>query len=109
MKRNHETPDEVRHWLFQEIERLWPVALGSVSLRKNPCIREHCEACETGEGHPAYALSFRKEGRQSSIYIPDDLSEEMETAVANGRRWKELIAEAGRRYLKARKATRPGR
>jgi len=107
MKR--ETPEEVRKWFIAEAAELWPVSLGSVSLRKNKCIRKNCYACANGEGHPTYALHFRDEdGVQHGIYIPDDLSAEMERAVLNGRRLKALLLEAGQRYLKARKAERSG-
>ena len=104
-----ETPEEVRRWFLAEAAKLWPASLGSVSLRKNKCIRKNCYACANGEGHPTYALHFRDEdGVQHGIYIPDDLSEEMEAAVSNGRRLKALLLEAGKRYLKARKAERSG-
>lgn len=104
-----ETAEDVRKWFFEEVARLWPMAGGSLSLRKNSCIRPHCIACRTGEGHPAYALHFRKKGKASSVYVPDDLSEQMEQAVENGRKLKELLVEAGIRYLKASKAQRKGR
>jgi len=104
-----ETPDEVRAWFLAEVERLWPLAGGSLSLRKNRCIRPTCQACLSGEGHPAYALHYRIKGRQSSLYVPDDLVEEVQRAVANGRALQELMVVAGTRYVRALKATRRGR
>src|SRR5437867_7137583 len=47
----HETPEDVQRWFSKAIQRLWPVALGSISLRKSPCIRDNCSACESGIGH----------------------------------------------------------
>jgi hypothetical protein len=101
-----ETPDEVRRWFLAEVARLWPVAGGSLSLRKNKCIRSRCVACRTGEGHPAYALHGRLGGRQSSVYVPDDLAREVEEAVGRAAALRELLVEAGRRYVRARKAQR---
>jgi len=65
--------------------------------------------CLSGEGHPAYALHFRSGGRQTSIYIPDDLVESMEAAVENRKKLQALLVEAGRRYISALKAQRKGK
>ncbi len=102
----NETPDDVRRWFFKEVERLWPVAGGSLSLRKNRCIRSHCPVCRSGEGHPAYALHTRLGGKQTSLYVPDDLVEKVEVAVENRKRLQELLIEAGRRYVRALKEER---
>jgi len=101
-----ETPEEVRRWFLAEAAKLWPVAGGSLSLRKSPCIRARCAACEAGEGHPSYVLYIRTGGRRGSLYVPDAFAPELETAVRHGRALHALIVEAGRRYLHARKATR---
>ena len=101
-----ETPEEVTRWFLEEAAKLMPVSGGTVSLRKNSCIRKNCQLCRDGEGHPAYALHFRVDGRQHSLYIPDELAEEMARAVGNGRKLKALMVEAGVRYLKALKAKR---
>jgi hypothetical protein len=101
-----ETPEEVRQWFVTQLARLWPVAAGSVSLRKNGCIRSHCPSCQSGEGHPSYALYGRHGSRRSVLYIPDELSARMRQAVANGRATQALLHEAGRRYLQALKAQR---
>jgi hypothetical protein len=105
----HETPEDVRKWFLAEVEKLWPVVGGSLSLRKNRCIRKNCLACQTGEGHPAYALHTRLGGRQSSVYVPDDLARTVEAAVRRREKLKRLLIEAGIRYVKALKAQRRGR
>ncbi len=102
----NETPEEVRRWFLKEVEKLWPMAGGSLSLRKNRCIRSNCQMCRSGEGHPAYALHFRLEGRQTSVYIPDDLVKSMEAAVENRKKLQALLVEVGRRYISALKAQR---
>lgn len=101
-----ETPDEVREWFRRAVEKLWPIALGSVSLRKSPCIRENCPACRAGTGHSSYALSGYQGKDRFSVYIPDDLAAEIENAVENGRELRQVMKEAGLRYVRARKRER---
>ena len=102
-------PEDVRKWFLKEVEKLWPLAGGSLSLRKNRCIRPNCPVCRSGEGHPAYALHTRSQGRQTSLYVPDDLVEKVEVAVQNRKKLQELLVEAGRRYVNAIKAQRKRR
>ncbi len=75
-----ETSEDVRRWFVGAIKDLWPVALGSVSLRKSPCIREN--------------------------YVPDELAPEIQKAIDKGRRLQDLIKEAGVRFLRAEKRKR---
>src|SRR5512139_3487036 len=105
----NETSEDVRRWFLKEVEKLWPLAGGSLSLRKNRCIRPNCPVCRSGEGHPAYALHTRSQGRQTSLYVPDELVQEVEVAVQNRRKLQELLVEAGRRYVNALKAQRKRR
>jgi len=101
-----ESPEDVRRWFLKEVEKLWPLAGGCLSLRKNRCIRPSCPVCRSGEGHPAYALHTRSGGRQTSLYVPDDLVPKVEVAVDNRKKLQELLVEAGRRYVKALKEER---
>ena len=103
---NQETPEDVRRWFSKAIRKLWPLALGSISLRKSPCIRPNCSACASGKGHSSYALSGYRGNRRFSIYVPDELAPTIEEAVENGRRLQNLIKEAGARYLRAQKRER---
>jgi molybdopterin-guanine dinucleotide biosynthesis protein A len=102
----NETSEDVRRWFVSAIKNLWPIALGSVSLRKSPCIRENCSACASGQGHNSYALSGYRGESRFSVYVPDELAPEIEKAVEKGRRLEDLIKEAGVRYLRARKRER---
>jgi hypothetical protein len=106
MRKKKETPEEIREWFRRAAEKLWPIALGSVSLRKSPCIRENCPACRAGIGHSSYALSGYRGKERFSVYIPDDLAPEIERAVENGRELQRLMKEAGLRYVRARKGER---
>ena len=100
-----ETPEDVRRWFLAQVQALWPVAGGSLSLRKSPCVRPRCAACASGEQHPSYVLYARRRGRRVVRYVPDAVARELERAVRNGRTLHELIVEAGERYLRALKAS----
>lgn len=102
MRRN-ESPSDVRRWFWKTIEGLWPVARGSLTLRKGPCIRKHCSACASGKGHSSYALYGRNGGRRFSVYVPERMVPEVRKAIHNGRRLQEFISEAGVRYARSLK------
>ena len=104
-----ETTEQVRVWFQTAVRDLWPVAVGSLSLRKSPCIRSHCQLCESGQGHSSYALYGRKGNKRFSIYVPEELVENLEQAIRNGRDLHKLISEAGRRYALALKNERHSR
>ena len=107
MKR--ETPEQIKGWLMKAVEKLWPVAAGSISLRRSKCTRPRCSACESGQAHPAYVLYGRRRGRRFSLYVPEELAGKVEKAIANGRVLEELIMEAGERYTRALKQERRDR
>ena len=101
--RKTESTEDVQRWFAGGIRNLWPVAVGSLSLRKGPCIRPNCPACASGKGHSSYALYGRRGKRRFSIYVPERLVPEVRAAIQNGRRLHELINEAGARYVRALK------
>ena len=101
--RKTESTKDVHSWFAGGIRNLWPVAVGSLSLRKGPCIRPNCPACASGKGHSSYALYGRRGKRRFSIYVPERLVPEVRAAIQNGRRLQELINEAGARYVSALK------
>jgi hypothetical protein len=105
MKRTENTED-LKRWFLREVERRWPLALGSLSLRHGPCIRENCSVCASGEGHASYALSGRMGKGRTSLYVPEQIVPEVERAVEHGRQLQELMREASRRYLAALKRER---
>lgn len=94
---------EVQRWFVQAVQGLWPMATGSLSLRKSPCIRTNCKACASGQGHSSYVLYSRRGKRRFSIYIPDRLVPEVRAAIDNGHLMQELLNEAAVRYVNALK------
>lgn len=104
------SPDPLRaleRWFRDEVAARWPVALGSLSLRRSPCTRARCHACQTGEQHPSYVLYGRQGGRRFAVYIPDRFVPAVRHALANGRALQGLLSEAGRRYVLALKRAQP--
>lgn len=99
-----ESTEDVHHWFAEVIRDLWPVAVGSLSLRKGPCIRPNCPVCTSGKGHSSYALYGRRGNRRFSIYVPEKLVPEVRAAVQNGRKLQELVNQAGLRYVRALKS-----
>ena len=101
--RKTESPADVQRWFDAVIRKLWPVAVGSLSLRKGSCIRPNCPACASGEGHSSYSLYGRRGERRFSIYVPERLVPEVRAAIQNGRQLQDLVNEAGVRYVNALK------
>jgi hypothetical protein len=97
---------DLRRWFLEAVQQLWPVATGSLSLRKSPCVRENCSVCASGERHSSYALYGRHKRHRFSIYVPEELVPDVRTAIRNGRQLQELINEAGVRYVTALKKIR---
>jgi hypothetical protein len=102
----NESPADVVRWLERRSADMLPAILGSLTLRRCPCIRENCPACQSGEQHPSYVLYARLNGRRISIYIPEQLVPEVRRALDNGRAIQDLLYEAATRYVKALKRAR---
>jgi hypothetical protein len=107
MKVNHsESLSDVMSWLQSQTAGLWPAVLGSLSLRRSPCIRQNCPACLSGEQHPSYVLYGRLKGRRFAVYVPEELVPEVRRCLDNGRALQELLHQAAPRYVKALKRER---
>jgi hypothetical protein len=106
MRPKSESPSDVQHWFQQQATRLGPALLGSLSLRRSPCVREHCRACLSGEQHPSYVLYGRVQGRRLALYVPEELVPEVRRCLDNGRALQELLYQAAPRYLQALKQER---
>ena len=103
MKPKSESPADGQRWFQRQVDSLWPAALGSLSLRRSPCVRKHCPACLSGEQHPSYVLYGRLPGRRFSLYVPKALVPEVRRCLDNGRALQELLHQAAVRYVQALK------
>src|SRR4030067_2360147 len=106
MPRKIESAADVEQWFQKQAAGLWPAFLGSLSLRRSPCVREHCAACRSGEQHPSHVLYLRIKGRRFAIYIPDQLVPQVRRSLDNGRVLQELLYQTAIRYTKALKHQR---
>src|SRR6201981_1891907 len=57
-----ESLSDIERWVEDRLAGVAPAILGSLSLRRSPCIRENCRACLSGEQHPSYVLYGRAKG-----------------------------------------------
>jgi hypothetical protein len=89
---------------IRAIPRMWPLAIGSLSLRTGRCIQPNCPPCAADKLHTNYALYGRRGNRRFSMYVPERLAPEVRKAIRNGRQLRRLINEAGIRYLMALRA-----
>jgi hypothetical protein len=106
MRTSKESAMESQQWFQNQTANLWLAALGSLSLRRSPCIREHCEACERGKNHPSHFLYVRLKGRRLAIYIPDEFVPDVQRSLNNDPELQELLCQTGFRYAKALKHER---
>ncbi len=101
MKPNRsEAPADVMRWIQSQAASFWPAVLGSLSLRRSPCVRK------SGEQHASYVLYGRLKGRRFAVYVPEELVPEVRRCLDNGRALQELLYQAAPRYVKALKRQR---
>lgn len=102
MRKKFITLDEA----FHAIAEAFPLAKGSVALVRRPCIRKDCRACKSGRKHPAWIFSFRQDGRQRCLYVPQEMVDRMRAAIGNGRRLEALLAQAGPKLIEQHRRER---
>jgi hypothetical protein len=101
-----ESPLDVQHWLRDQLADILPAGLGCLSVRPSPCIRQHCQACLSGEKHPSHFWSGRIQGRPFALYVPEELVPEVRRCLENGRALQDLLHQAIVRYIQALKQER---
>jgi hypothetical protein len=101
-----ESPMDVQRWLRDQLADILPAGLGCLSVRRSPCIREHCPACLSGEKHPSHFLSGRVQGRPFALYVPEELVPEVRRCLENGRALQDLLHQTIVRYTQALKQER---
>lgn len=84
---------------LDELAALWPLARGSLTEVRKPCIRPGCRACREGRKHKATFFSFTHAGRRRCRYVPADLAPVLREALTNGRRLEERLAELGAQLI----------
>ena len=65
---------------------------GSLCLSHTRCGKPSCH-CASGEGHPAWSLTFMANGKKRVERIPKEWVEEVRRRVAAGREFQDAIKE----------------
>jgi hypothetical protein len=108
MKKKAETGDAKARFLA-EVSKLWPVARGSLSYVRKPCVHPNCQACARGDKHPSWIFSIYHQGKQRCLYVPEDLVATLRQAIANGRKVEQLLAEGGAALVYEHRRGRKGK
>lgn len=88
--------------LREALPDLWPLAKGSLSHVRKPCVRPNCRACASGQKHPVWLFSFRQAGKRRCMYVPEHLVPTLRQAIENGRKLEALVVEAGEQLIRQR-------
>lgn len=86
---------------LDEVAGLWPLAKGSLTFVRKPCIRPNCPACKAGRKHKAIFFSFTEGGKRRCRYVPAELAPVLRQALANGRRLQRRLSELGAALIDA--------
>lgn len=67
-----------------------PLVAASLVAFRRKCGRPGCH-CQSGQGHPAYHLTYKQQGKTRSVYVPVDLVPEVQQWVKEYQRIKGLL------------------
>ncbi len=95
MSKSQRAEDRQRVAFLEEVQKLWPLAKGSLAEVRKPCIRPGCPACASGKKHPAFIFSFKHKGRRRCMHVPRELVAQMRQAIRNGRLMDEQMSNSG--------------
>ena len=65
---------------------------GSLTLSPTRCGKSTCR-CSSGEGHPAWSLTFMVNGKKRVERIPKEWVEDVQKRVSAGREFKDAVNE----------------
>ncbi len=95
MSKSQRAEDKQLKAFLGEVQKLWPLAKGSLAEVRKPCIRAGCPACASGKKHPAFIFSFKHNGRRRCMHVPLELVAQMHQAIRNGRFIEEQMSNSG--------------
>jgi hypothetical protein len=100
--------EAMRQGFLAEVKQLWPLAKGSLTEVRKPCVRPRCAACARGEKHRAFLFTFLEHGRRRCLYVPRELAPAVRQALARGRQLEARLLQAGVAWLCAERSARRG-
>ena len=93
--------DGLKEAFITKVETLWPVAKGSLTLTRSPCIRKNCKECASGRKHPKLIFTFREDGKLKGLYVRPSHEKQVRQAIENGRELEKLMTLGGRELVLA--------
>ena len=82
-----------------DLQRLWPLAKGSLTEVRKPCIRPDCKACASGQKHTAWIYVYRSQGRAQCRYVPRSFVSQLRQAIGHWRELERLAARWGEQMI----------
>src|SRR6516162_3411139 len=89
-------PTLIRRMLKSRLQQLvpaGPVLAASLNRLNKRCGQPSCSCHHGGPLHQAHHLTFKEDGKTRTLYVPQDLLEEVRTWVQEYQRLKALIQE----------------
>jgi len=99
MKRNNDGLSSGKAAFAHLARDFYPVAHGTLSLVNKRCNSPYCKACKSGEGHPSWIFTFRKDGKQHCMHVQNCHVEAVRQAIENGRKLEAAILDEGIAFL----------
>ena len=100
MKPNpYRNQDELREAFLAKVATLWPVAKGSLTLTRSPCIRKNCKECASGRKHPKLLFTYREEGKLKGLNVRPPQEKLVRQAIENGRELERLMTAGGHELI----------
>jgi hypothetical protein len=89
-------PTQIRQMLDSRLKQLTPagpVLAASLAQVNKRCGQPSCACHHGGPLHPAHHLTLKEGGKTRTVYVPQDLLDEVRTWVAEYQRLKALLQE----------------
>lgn len=95
-------PTRIRQMLGKRLKELTPtgpVLAASLSQVNKRCGQPSCVCHHGGALHQAHHLTFKEGGKTRTVYVPQDLLDEVRTWVAEHQRLKAVLQEVSQLTL----------
>lgn len=99
MKLKNTVSASARADFIKVVRGLYPVAHGTLSSVNKRCSSPYCKACKSGNGHPSWIFTFRRDGRQHCMHVQPCHVDAIRRAIENGRRLEEAILDEGVAFI----------
>ena len=76
----------------KQLQPRGPALAASLVLIHKRCGRPGCH-CQKGRGHPAHYLTCKERGKTRTVYVPQDLLDQVQNWIAEHRRLKALLRQ----------------